>query len=139
MLTLGRQVGESIIIGKDIVVTVKEVFRRQAKVSIQAPPHVKILRSEVAAMSSGETPRHDELVGAISSARLNKLVSAIDLAVVIGVCEREMSPHFLRSPGEFANGCLCGRLGRHPTAEEEGEMDAVWGMCWSKWWGSGGR
>lgn len=47
MLTLTRNVGETIIIGDNITVTVAEVRGNTVRLSIGAPREVKILREEV--------------------------------------------------------------------------------------------
>lgn len=52
MLVLSRKVGESIVIGSDIVVTLLEVRGDHARIGIQAPRSVSVHRQEV----------HDELV-----------------------------------------------------------------------------
>ena len=54
MLVLSRKDGESIRIGEDIEITVR---RRgsQTKLEIDAPRHMRILRSELAEQDAGET------------------------------------------------------------------------------------
>jgi carbon storage regulator len=47
MLTLTRKVGESIRIGGNIVVLVKEVRRNQVRIGIDAPRTLEILRGEL--------------------------------------------------------------------------------------------
>ena len=47
MLTLTRRSGESIRIGEDILVVIKEVQGQQVKLSIQAPRKVRVLREEL--------------------------------------------------------------------------------------------
>jgi carbon storage regulator len=54
MLVLSRKVGESIVIGNDVVLTVLEVRGEQVRLGIVAPRSVTVHRKEV----------HDELVGA---------------------------------------------------------------------------
>lgn len=49
MLVLARQEGESIRIGKDVVITISKVRGGSVKVAIQAPRDVLILRSELVA------------------------------------------------------------------------------------------
>lgn len=48
MLTLGRKIGEAILIGDDIKVLLTQINGNQAKISIVAPKHIKILREELA-------------------------------------------------------------------------------------------
>jgi len=47
MLTLTRKVGESIRIGDDIQIVVKEIRRNHVRIGILAPREVKIYREEV--------------------------------------------------------------------------------------------
>lgn len=47
MLTLTRKVGESIRIGDDIQIVVKEIRRNHVRIGIHAPKEVKIYREEV--------------------------------------------------------------------------------------------
>lgn len=47
MLTLTRKVGESIKIGNDIEIVVKEIRRNQVRIGIIAPREVPIYREEV--------------------------------------------------------------------------------------------
>lgn len=47
MLTLTRKVGESIRIGDDIQIVVKEIRRNHVRIGILAPRKVKIYREEV--------------------------------------------------------------------------------------------
>ena len=48
MLTLGRKIGEAILIGDDIKIILTQINGNQAKISIVAPKHIKILREELA-------------------------------------------------------------------------------------------
>ena len=47
MLVLTRRVGESLVIGEDVVVTVLEVRSDGVRVGIEAPRHVRVHRAEV--------------------------------------------------------------------------------------------
>ena len=47
MLTLTRKVGETIRIGDDIEIVVKEIRKNQVRIGIVAPREVKIFREEV--------------------------------------------------------------------------------------------
>ena len=47
MLTLTRKVGESIRIGDDVQIVVKEIRKNQVRIGIAAPRTVKIFREEV--------------------------------------------------------------------------------------------
>ena len=56
-LVLGRRVGESILIGSDIRVTVSSMNGNQVKLSIAAPDDVLILRDELARRAEKQTDR----------------------------------------------------------------------------------
>ena len=61
MLVLSRKIGESIQIAGDIKVTVTEVRGGRVRLSIEAPPSIRIMRKEIAdgdvfASSPAETP-----------------------------------------------------------------------------------
>ena len=47
MLVLARKVGERIVVGNDIILTVLAVERDRIKLGIEAPAHVPILRYEL--------------------------------------------------------------------------------------------
>lgn len=47
MLILTRRVGESLIIGDDIVVSVLEIKGNQVRIGIEAPKNVSVHRNEV--------------------------------------------------------------------------------------------
>jgi carbon storage regulator len=51
MLILNRRVGQTILIGADVVITVEEIDRRQGRVrlSVRAPRSVPVDRAEVRA------------------------------------------------------------------------------------------
>jgi carbon storage regulator len=48
MLVLSRKLGEQIVIGKDIRVTVVQIDGNRVRLGIEAPDHVRILRKEIA-------------------------------------------------------------------------------------------
>ncbi len=61
MLTLTRKVGESIRIGDDIEIVVKEIRRNQVRIGIVAPRSVPIYREEVYdTIQSDEKENDDE-------------------------------------------------------------------------------
>ncbi len=61
MLTLTRKVGESIRIGDDIEIVVKEIRRNQVRIGIVAPRDVAIYRQEVyEAILSQDSEAEDE-------------------------------------------------------------------------------
>lgn len=47
MLVLSRKLGEKIIIGNDIVVTVVKIDRNQVRIGIEAPSEVAVYREEI--------------------------------------------------------------------------------------------
>jgi len=47
MLVLSRKLGEKIIIGNDIVVTVVKIDRNQVRIGIEAPHDVPVYREEI--------------------------------------------------------------------------------------------
>ena len=53
MLTLSRKIDETIIIGKNVMVTVNAIRGDKVKLGITAPPAVKIRRGEL-------SPHHDD-------------------------------------------------------------------------------
>lgn len=46
-LALARRPGESIAIGPDIVVTVTKIEHSKVRLAIEAPAHVRIMRTEL--------------------------------------------------------------------------------------------
>ncbi len=55
MLILSRSVGQRIIIGEDIVLTVVATHGRQARLGIKAPENVKIWREELVDKVANDT------------------------------------------------------------------------------------
>jgi carbon storage regulator len=47
MLVLTRKIGETIIIGENIRVTIVDIGQGRAKIGVVAPPHIKVDREEV--------------------------------------------------------------------------------------------
>lgn len=47
MLILSRRLGERIVIGEDVVISIVEVRGDQVKLGIEAPRNVKVYRQEV--------------------------------------------------------------------------------------------
>ncbi len=66
MLVLNRKIGERIVIGDDIVVTVVKVQGRQVRIGIEAPATVSIRRKELLPqeMSAQDAPHALRAVGA---------------------------------------------------------------------------
>jgi len=60
MLVLSRKVGESVVIGGDVIVTVLEVRGEVIRLGIDAPREVVVHRSEVVeAIAAADTPTAD--------------------------------------------------------------------------------
>ena len=70
MLVLTRRVGESIVIGNDVVVTVLEVRGEVVRVGIDAPREVAVHRQEVfdevAAANRAAASPHDSDIAALT-------------------------------------------------------------------------
>jgi carbon storage regulator len=47
MLVLSRRIGETVMIGDDVEITVVEVRGDNVRLGIKAPPHVQVYRREV--------------------------------------------------------------------------------------------
>ena len=47
MLVLSRKLGEKIIIGKDIIITVIDINRSKIRIGIEAPNQVPVYREEL--------------------------------------------------------------------------------------------
>ncbi len=47
MLVLSRKLGEKIVIGNDIVVTIVKIDRNQVRIGIEAPSEVSVYREEI--------------------------------------------------------------------------------------------
>jgi len=60
MLVLSRKVGEKLVIGDNITVTINRISGNRVTIGIEAPGSVKIVR--------GELERHDELRPALAGA-----------------------------------------------------------------------
>jgi len=56
MLTLSRNIGESLLIGDDIEIYVVNVRGRRARLAIRAPRHITVLRKELRAADAVGTP-----------------------------------------------------------------------------------
>lgn len=57
MLVLSRKLGEKIVIGENIVVTVVKIDRNQIRLGIEAPHEVSVYRSEIAPCAHEEAER----------------------------------------------------------------------------------
>ena len=52
MLVLSRKIGEKILIGDNIVLTVVKIDRNQIRLGIEAPIDIQVYREEIAPMRS---------------------------------------------------------------------------------------
>ncbi len=57
MLVLSRKLGEKIIIGNNVVVTVVKIDRNQVRIGIEAPPDVPVFREEISPVRLEEQDR----------------------------------------------------------------------------------
>ena len=64
MLVLSRKIGEKIVIGEGIVVTVLEVKGRQVRLGLEAPPEVSIWRGELSHLSHAQPTGEQQLATA---------------------------------------------------------------------------
>jgi carbon storage regulator len=59
MLVLSRKLGEKIVIGDNIVVTVVKIDRNQIRIGIEAPNEIPVYREEIAPQRlAGESRAH---------------------------------------------------------------------------------
>lgn len=79
MLTLTRKIGESIRIGDDIVVVVKEIKGKQVRIGIEAPRDIYVCREEL--FMKIEQANRSALQGTIQSSTTGK---AIDPLAALG-------------------------------------------------------
>ena len=56
MLILTRRIGETVMIGDDIAITVLRVKGNQVRLGVDAPKHVSVQREEIYQRMQGETP-----------------------------------------------------------------------------------
>ena len=75
MLVLTRRVGETIVIGEDIAITVLAVRGERVRIGVSAPADVRVDRQEIHALRAALTPRGAVGPGAIAGA-LNQGVGA---------------------------------------------------------------
>jgi carbon storage regulator len=62
MLVLSRKLGEKIVIGDNIVITVVKIDRNQIRIGIEAPQDVPVYREEIAPMRVEKATRPDAVV-----------------------------------------------------------------------------
>ncbi len=59
MLILGRKVGQRLVLGNGVVVTVAAIRGKQVRLGIEAPEDVAVWREEVAQDGRGEVPSRE--------------------------------------------------------------------------------
>jgi carbon storage regulator len=59
MLVLTRRVGEKIVVGGDVVITVKKVSGNRVAIGIEAPAETRILRGELEPFADGFAAEDD--------------------------------------------------------------------------------
>jgi carbon storage regulator len=56
MLVLSRKLGEKIIIGDNILITVVKIDRNQIRIGIEAPNDIPVYREEIAPQRTAKSP-----------------------------------------------------------------------------------
>ena len=67
MLVLSRKVGDRILIGDDITITVVKVGGGSVRIGIDAPPHLPVVRRELNVQIEEEQAQQKELSASDSS------------------------------------------------------------------------
>jgi carbon storage regulator len=62
MLVLSRKLGEKIVIGDNIVITVVKIDRNQIRIGIEAPQNVPVYREEIAPLRTGKSVLEEVVV-----------------------------------------------------------------------------
>ena len=60
MLILSRRESECIHLGDDIIVTIVRVSGDKVRIGVQAPPHIRVLRTELEANWQEPTPVQEQ-------------------------------------------------------------------------------
>ena len=60
MLVLTRKLGESIIVGDDVVISVESISGRKVKLGVQAPVEISIIRSEIKKLNRDDSCKPHE-------------------------------------------------------------------------------
>jgi carbon storage regulator len=62
MLVLSRKLGEKIVVGENIVITVVKIDRNQIRIGIEAPQNVPVYREEIAPQRIEKKPRPEPVL-----------------------------------------------------------------------------
>lgn len=62
MLVLSRKLGEKIVIGENVRITVVKIDRNQIRIGIEAPGEIAVYREEIAPQRFALEPRNGEVV-----------------------------------------------------------------------------
>ena len=73
MLTLGRKKGEEIVIGDDIVITVREIGSDSVKLTVKAPRDIPVFRREL--LQAAEENREAAVAGEVRADGLAALLA----------------------------------------------------------------
>lgn len=93
MLILQRKIGESLVIDKDITISVVSIDGTRVRLAISAPEHIQILRSELvkAAAANQESAVEDASLTTLFGA-LGEVLPSIDTQVKQNSKRKEESP-----------------------------------------------
>jgi carbon storage regulator CsrA len=69
MLVLTRKLGQKLVIGQDITVTIVEVVGNKVRLGIEAPDDIRVLRSELGCWNEPGGPSSDSVPDAVVPAK----------------------------------------------------------------------
>ena len=58
MLVLTREVGQKLLIGNDVIITVTKISGNKVRIGVQAPDDVTVIREELVPARTGEIEHH---------------------------------------------------------------------------------